>query len=60
MLLRNGAMVNGYLNEPESLGASLAAAFAAIVAPQQEDGARTDRIVGTGRVAVRRAGTRMT
>jgi AcrR family transcriptional regulator len=33
MLLRDGAMVNGYLGEPEVLAASLKAAFTSIVAP---------------------------
>jgi AcrR family transcriptional regulator len=32
MILRDGAMVNGYLDEPEAIAASLAAGFAAIVA----------------------------
>lgn len=33
MLLRDGAMVNGYLGAPEELAASLSAAFASIVEP---------------------------
>jgi AcrR family transcriptional regulator len=32
MILRDGAMVNGYLGEPAEVGASLGAAFASIVA----------------------------
>jgi len=37
MLLRDGGMVNGYLHQPETLGASLAAAFTAIIAPHEGD-----------------------
>ena len=33
MLLRDGAMVNGYLGEPSELSASLGAAFASIMTP---------------------------
>lgn len=33
MVLRDGAMVNGYLGDPTSLGPSLAAAFTSVIAP---------------------------
>lgn len=36
MLLRDGAMVNGYLNDPSSVADSLGAAFASIIGPAPE------------------------
>jgi len=33
LLLRDGAMVNGYLGQPETVAASLSAAFDAVIAP---------------------------
>lgn len=38
MILRDGAMVNGYLGDPAALGASLAAAFTSVVAPPAAPG----------------------
>ncbi|NUP53101.1 MAG: TetR/AcrR family transcriptional regulator [Catenulispora sp.] len=41
MLLRDGAMVNGYLGDPASVADTLTAAFTAIIVTLQNDGAET-------------------